>query len=466
MKSVASLLEVASLGRVEATILKRSPECGRNNEPVVKELKEYEGIRDKERVLVAKVPIDVKDCLDIPCLTVSSSDMNMKNFGPGLGEILLEPKGCIFFETKLSKKGVERLANILKKCVDLWDSRLMILLENNPSFPGALSGFVEKTFEAKVDKTASSPRKRRKTAENESECVKGAEICELNKELCEYKEHVDRLSVKIKDLENKIILQHDIIMKRDEDLLIANEELEKAKHIEEENTEILKSKLECLSRENESIATLHSSALSEKEHLAEQLESEQLRNFNLEEKISQVSVQNETLNLKLKGLLKDNQCLQDKMLEEHSIGKVAENIKDPNAENYKDSAGKIVKDLVAENPKQPVAENVKEPVANESSKCGGFTPEKLRERALKISTNLKLSPKVVVFRIFSGRGGSKHFKVEEHVNRVDDDTMSCDIEVKVDTSGILMDHVFKEFASSKTKAVDKAYTSIIDYIKS
>ena len=457
MKSVASLLEVASLGRVEATILKRSPESGRNNEPVVKELKEYERIRDKQTVLVAKVPLSVKDCLDIPCLTVSSSDMNMKNFGPGLGEILLEPKGCIFFETKLSKKGLERLTKMLGKCVDLWDSRLMILLENNPSFPGALSEFVEKTFEAKVDKTASSPRKRRKTAENESECVKAAEICKLNKELCEYKEHVDRQSVKIKDLENKIILQHDIIMKRDEDLLIANEKLEKAKHIEEENTEILKSKLEYLSRENESIITLHSSALSEKERLAEQLESEQLRNFNLEEKISQVSVQNETLDFKLKGLLKDNQCLQDKMLEEHSIGLVAENIKDPNAENDKDSA---------ENPKEPVAENVKEPVAKESSKCGGFTPEKLRERALKMSNNLKLSPKVVVFRIFNGRGGSKHFKVEEHVNRVDDDTMSCEVEVKVDTSCILMDHVFKEFASSKTKAVDKAYKSIIDYIKS
>jgi hypothetical protein len=97
VKSVASLLEVASLGRVEATILKRSPECGKNNEPVVKELKEYEGIRDKETVFVAKVPLRVKDCLDIPCLIVSSSDMNMKNFGPGLGEILLEPKGCIFF---------------------------------------------------------------------------------------------------------------------------------------------------------------------------------------------------------------------------------------------------------------------------------------------------------------------------------------------------------------------------------
>jgi hypothetical protein len=57
-------------------------------------------------------------------------------------------------------------------------------------------------------------------------------VCQ-SKELCEYKEHVDRQSAKIKDLENKIILQHDIIMKRDEDLLSANEELEKAKHIEE-----------------------------------------------------------------------------------------------------------------------------------------------------------------------------------------------------------------------------------------
>ena len=109
----------------------------------------------------------------------------------------------------------------------------MILLENNPSFPCALSEFVEKTFEAKADKTASSPRKKRKFAENGSECVKAAEIYELSKELCEYKEHVDRQSAKIKDLENKIILQHDIIMKRDEDLLSANEELEKAKHIEE-----------------------------------------------------------------------------------------------------------------------------------------------------------------------------------------------------------------------------------------
>ena len=140
VKNVGSVLQLASSGNREVSSnLIRRPKLVRNRDIELLELKKYLTQRKDDKVLVATVKSNgnVRDCLHIPCLNVTSEDIDRKDFSHGLGKILLEPEGCIFFETKnLSNAGVKRLASILNMFVDLWDNRLIVLLENHPGFPG------------------------------------------------------------------------------------------------------------------------------------------------------------------------------------------------------------------------------------------------------------------------------------------------------------------------------------------
>ena len=56
-------------------------------------------------------------------------------------------------------------------------------------------------------------------------------------------------------------------------------------------------------------------------------------------------------------------------------------------------------------------------------------------------------------------------KIEEHILNVDG-IFTCKLEVKSDPFSILPAKEYTETASSKTKSVDKAFTIILDYLKS
>ena len=90
---------------------------------------------------------------------------------------------------------------------------------------------------------------------------------------------------------------------------------------------------------------------------------------------------------------------------------------------------------------------------------------KIRRKALKLSASSKLSPKTIVFRSYNARGGGKRLNIEEHFLDVEGN-FTCKLEVKSDPLCVLPMKEYTETASSKTKALDKAFTAVLDYLKS
>ena len=235
VKNVASALQLASLKKGEVStnkVIKPNIDRSREREFLV-ELKHYLSERKEDKLLVATIDICVKDYIDLPCLVVTSEDLENKDFGQGLGDILLEPKGCIFFETKkLSKDALSRVTNILNKFVELWDSRLIVLLETNASFPSVLGSNVEKFFETKDRNVSSPPPKRKRIVSNQEQpaetvsikfhkdCIekKEIEISDLKKELHCCQESLARSKDQFESLEDRMGIQEDLMKDKEEKL--------------------------------------------------------------------------------------------------------------------------------------------------------------------------------------------------------------------------------------------------------
>jgi hypothetical protein len=108
VKQVSAALLLSSGGKriVSASSVIKGPSTSRIADKEMRELKQYIQLRNQEKVLIATMDPDTRKYLDIPYLEVSCQDLNGKDFSGGMGDILLEPKGCIFFQTKnLSKEG-------------------------------------------------------------------------------------------------------------------------------------------------------------------------------------------------------------------------------------------------------------------------------------------------------------------------------------------------------------------------
>ena len=116
VQRVSSLLQEACDGKklVSESSVKNRAVSRKMGEGGFKEFKEFKVKRNDNKVLVASTDSDPSDYLNMPCLALTSDDLNKKDFGQSFGRILLESESCIFFKTKnLSKYGLSRLCKIL-----------------------------------------------------------------------------------------------------------------------------------------------------------------------------------------------------------------------------------------------------------------------------------------------------------------------------------------------------------------
>ena len=92
VKNVSSALQLASRRKgLASTICVRNPSTAISKDIDLADFKKYQIQRNQEKLLVATIDSNAKEYLDIPCLVVTSEDINGKDFSEGLGRILLEP---------------------------------------------------------------------------------------------------------------------------------------------------------------------------------------------------------------------------------------------------------------------------------------------------------------------------------------------------------------------------------------
>lgn len=561
VQRVSSLLQEACDGKkqVSESSIKKRTVSGKSVEGGLEDVKEFKMNRSDVKVLVASTESDPSEYLDMPCLALTSDDLNRKDFGQNFGRILLESESCIYFETKkLSKYGLSRLSKILDQSTELLDSRLTIFLEYHHEFPKALDPFVE--FKRKVQITSSPPLKRSRITK-ESDQVKKGEIVQLKDEL-------ESSATKIQDLEERIESQHDLIVSKDDELKklegVLRENKAMAKEIEESKIElekevnkntVLADENKKLDTENQSLAyelktaldQLASGLLSSKEVLAEimtendmmakekeennqKLESVIKENKVLEDDKKKYEAENVSLNDRLNTALVDNKCLSDQLNSgvqhvqqltsaeqqrmnqqltteeqktiiqgQHSLAQQLTKDGQHNLEQLTSidqhsvdhplsSEGRNIVDQQLNSKEHSLDQQVtsKELSSNEIQSCdvGNIEPlaseknvevvskvraaaaaEKVKAKVNHLSLTTKLSPKAIVFRSCNGRAGSKNVKINEVFDKLEDNSVLCQLTIVEDATGLFTVKVFTANAQSKTKSAEKAYISILDYLK-
>ena len=580
VQRVSSLLQEACDGKkqVSESFIKNRTVSRKLMEGGLEDFKEFKMNRSDVKVLVASTDSDPSEYLDMPCLALSSDDLNRKDFGQTFGRILLESESCIYFETKkLSKYGLSRLSKILDQSTELLDSRLTIFLEYHHEFPNALDPFVE--FKRKVQITSSPPLKRSRITK-ESNQVKKSEIVQL-------KEELESSANKIQSLEERVDSQHDLLVSKDDELKklegVLRENKAMAKEIEESKVElekevnkntILDDENNKLDTENQSLAgelktaldQLASGLKSSKEVLAEvmtendmmakekeennqKMESVIKENKVLEEDKKKSEAENKSLYDRLNTALVDNKYLSDQLnsgvqhvqqqhinadkeliskghssicqltsveqqritqqltteeqqtivLGRHSLAQQLTKDGQQNLEQLTSivqhsveqplsSEGRNIVDLQLNSKDHSLVQQVtskelssneiqscdvgnKEPLASEknvevlSKVQAAIDPEKVKAKVHHLSLTTKLSPKAIVFRSCNGRAGSKNVKIKEVFDKIEDNSVLCQLTILEDATGLFAVKVFTANAQSKTKSAEKAYISILDYLK-
>ena len=324
VQRVSSLLQEACDGKkqVSESFIKNRTVSRKLMEGGLEDFKEFKMNRSDVKVLVASTDSDPSEYLDMPCLALSSDDVNRKDFGQTFGRILLESESCIYFETKkLSKYGLSRLSKILDQSTELLDSRLTIFLEYHHEFPNALDPFVE--FKRKVQITSSPPLKRSRITK-ESDQVKKSEIVQL-------KEELESSANKIQSLEERVDSQHDLLVSKDDELTklegVLRENKAMAKEIEETKVELEKevNKNTILDDENNKLDTENQSLAGELktalDQLASGLKSSKEVLAEIMKENDMMAEEKEENNQKMESVIKEN-----KVLEEDNKKSEAENI--------------------------------------------------------------------------------------------------------------------------------------------
>ena len=490
VKNVSSALQIASNegGLSSTTIIKISSMGG----PKLAELKEYQERRSDEKTLIASVNGDVRNNLDVPLLEVSKSELSESNFCVELAKILLEPKCCIYFDTKnVTKIGLERISSLLNKFADLWDSRVLILLECQDKLPAILSRYVEKSFDTKAleSVTPSQHAKKMKlsdsvTSEFHNECLlkRDGEIHHLKGELKISAENVLRYKLEIKKLQEENEIQEGLAKTSELELKNVKESVlkfeEKMKKGDEDE-KLLESKLASALGENERIETLLLKEVEEHERLKDSLKDAEIKNSETKREIEKLVEQNKMMFEKLENNTKHESASREPVKSVDSIKKIKDGDNNETNTELLESASKVSDksgdsnevtkgvDIIETNAIQlesasrdidkPEDSNkeVKSVDNNESTSV----LQSIKSSILKYSSNLKLSRKTVVIRSI------KHLKIDESYVVSEEDTM-CELNIKEGPYNILAIKYFSGTGRSKTKSQESAYSNMINFLTS
>ena len=454
MKKVSSVLQRTS-GRNKsksAKLIKRPVKYVRKDKSW-HELSNYCESRNQDTPLIATANSDATKIVDVPYLEISSLDLDKNDFSDGFARILLEPKSCIFFQTdNLSKDGLDRLTLILRDVLLLFDGRLTLFIQKHDDTPFSLAKYVEKEFD--VPNRALVPSKRSTTDKDDLDNKKlrtdtdehhnrilddrEKEIAELKRNLTITSEGLKKEEFNCEEFRRINTLKEDLLKSKERKLETAlsdNENLRRQKAAEDD---LKRTELDRVVQENKS---LH----FESENL--RIKFEELKNAKVE--LEQKFNKSEEENIRLHGVIKEKD-LEIEKLASKAVGSV-------------DSvASKAVSSVDLDASKASSDTNVvaRKDVEEIDSGKAVARIEGLKSKLEKFSENKKLSPREIVFRSI------RHFDVNEIFEITAETEFKCQIQVKVDSSNLLIDKVFTAVAPTKNKCLMTAYSQIISFLKS